>query len=44
LTVVPEARWLKDASNQALFAEYTVDHYTEHLPELRAVLEASGAP
>src|SRR5687768_14004985 len=38
LTVVPEARWLKDAGMHAFFVGDTIEHYEEHLPVLEAVL------
>ena len=38
LTVVPEARWLKDSRMSAFFLMDTIEHYEEHLPELEAVL------
>jgi hypothetical protein len=41
LTVVPEARWLKDARMSAFFLMDTIEHYEEHLPELEAVLAAA---
>jgi hypothetical protein len=42
LTVVPEARWLKDSAHlKSLFAN-TTEHYADHMPELRAVLAAAG--
>lgn len=40
LTVVPEARWLKNASFQRFFASETIDHYAEHEGDLRAILDA----
>jgi hypothetical protein len=40
LTVVPEARWIKHADHQNWFFDETTAHYEEHLPELRAILEA----
>jgi hypothetical protein len=43
LTVVPEARWLKNAATFRFLAEETLDHYAEHEGDLRAVLEAAGA-
>jgi hypothetical protein len=44
LTVVPEARWLKDARMHAFFVGDTIEHYEEHLPVLEAVLAgARGA-
>jgi hypothetical protein len=42
LTVVPEARWLKDARMSAFFLMDTIEHYEEHLPELEAVLTTAG--
>lgn len=42
LTVVPEARWLKDARMSAFFLMDTIEHYEEHLPELQAVLDEAG--
>lgn len=42
LTVVPEARWLKDARMGAFFLMDTIEHYEEHLPELEAVLAQAG--
>ncbi|MDQ3447994.1 MAG: ClbS/DfsB family four-helix bundle protein [Chloroflexota bacterium] len=41
LTMVPEARWLKAPAGQRLFTECTLEHYEDHLPELRAVLTAA---
>jgi hypothetical protein len=41
LTVVPESRWIKDADNQEWFFGETTEHYEEHLPELRAILDAA---
>ena len=43
LTVVPETRWLKDADYQRFFSEETTEHYEEHLTDLRAILESTGA-
>jgi Mycothiol maleylpyruvate isomerase N-terminal domain len=40
LTVVPEARWIKDADNQRFFIDETLDHYDEHRPDLDAILAA----
>lgn len=40
LTVVPESRWIKHADNQQYFVDETLEHYEEHLPELRAILSA----
>jgi len=44
LTVVPEARWVKNPRNLEFFLENTMDHYEEHRPELAAVLELASAP
>ena len=38
LTVVPEARWLKDSRMQALFLLDTIEHDEEHLAVLECVL------
>ena len=44
LTVVPESRWLKDATMHAFFVGDTIEHYEDHLPVLEAVLaQAAGA-
>ncbi len=42
LTVVPEARWLKDPGRLASLTENTLNHYGEHMADLRVVLEAAG--
>jgi hypothetical protein len=42
LTVVPEARWIKHSDHQNFFFSETLEHYEQHLPELRAILEAAG--
>ncbi len=42
LTVVPEARWIKDADEQRFFYEETTEHYEDHLADLKAILEAVG--
>jgi len=42
LTVVPEARWLKDGAVQAFFASETMDHYADHSADLAAILAAAG--
>ncbi len=42
LTVVPEARWIKHAAHQEYFFGETMEHYEEHLRELRAILAAAG--
>lgn len=41
LTVVPEARWVKDADVMAFLASETLDHYEEHRDDLAAVLAAA---
>jgi hypothetical protein len=42
LTVVPEARWVKNAEHLKTLHEETIGHYEEHAPELAAILtEAS---
>lgn len=40
LTVVPEARWLKNAELQRFFASETLDHYADHEADLAAILAA----
>jgi Mycothiol maleylpyruvate isomerase N-terminal domain len=40
LTVVPEARWIKDPDHQRFFVDETLDHYDEHRRDLEAVLAA----
>ena len=42
LTVVPEARWLKHPRHAEAFTDWLLDHEADHLPELRAVLDAAG--
>ncbi len=42
LTVVPEARWIKHGTHLTWFQDETIDHYREHLDDLRAVLDAAG--
>ena len=42
LTVVPEVRWIKNAQHQEYFFGETTEHYEEHLPQLRAILDAAG--
>jgi hypothetical protein len=41
LTVVPEARWLKNGDLQAFFAGETIDHYADHAPDLAVILAAA---
>jgi hypothetical protein len=40
LTVVPEARWIKDSDHQRFFIDETLDHYDEHRKDLDAILAA----
>ena len=40
LTVVPEVRWLKHATNMDFLAGETIDHYAEHEADLAAILAA----
>ena len=42
LTVVPEARWIKDADHQRFFVDETLDHYDEHRADLDAILAAAA--
>ena len=42
LTVVPEARWLKDAANLKTFYDETIDHYADHTADLQAILDAAA--
>ena len=42
LTVVPEARWLKDSDHLKSLLGNTTEHYADHEADLRAVLAASG--
>ena len=42
LTVVPESRWIKHTDHQNWFFSETLEHYEDHQPELRAILEAAG--
>ncbi len=41
LTVVPEIRWIKDAAHQEYFISETLEHYDDHMRELRAILDAA---
>lgn len=41
LTVVPEARWLKDADMLRYYLDETTEHYVGHAPDLEAVLDAA---
>lgn len=42
LTVVPEARWVKNADQQRFFSEETIEHYEDHQADLAAILDAAG--
>ena len=42
LTVVPEVRWIKNASNQEYFFGEMTEHYQDHLQELHAILAAAA--
>ena len=42
LTVVPEARWLKNADYEEFFLTETIDHYEAHADDLAAVLASAG--
>jgi len=44
LTVVPEARWIKNADHQRFFIDETLDHYDGHRKDLDAILAATRAP
>ncbi len=41
LTVVPESRWVKDATYGAFFLSETIDHYADHEADLAAILAAA---
>jgi hypothetical protein len=43
LTVVPEARWIKNPPHMEHFDGQTIDHYREHVDDLHAVLAAAGS-
>lgn len=42
LTVVPESRFIKHADQETFFVEETIEHYDDHLSDLRSILEAAG--
>jgi hypothetical protein len=42
LTVVPETRWVKHRVFGPHFEEELLDHYADHVDDLRAILEAVG--
>ena len=41
LTVVPEARWVKNATFRDFFLSETLDHYADHEADLAAILDAT---
>lgn len=42
LTVVPETRWVKNATFREFFLSETLDHYGDHAADLSAILAAAG--
>ena len=42
LTVVPESRWVKHATNLQTFLDETIEHYADHVSDLDAILEAAA--
>jgi hypothetical protein len=42
LTVVPEARWIKNAEYEDFFLTESIDHYEAHADDLAAVLASAG--
>ena len=38
LTMVPEARWVRDGDMMEFFFEETIEHYEDHQDELAAIL------
>jgi hypothetical protein len=42
LTVVPEARWVKHPTHLQSFIDETIDHYEDHMADLKAILDAVG--
>ncbi len=42
LTVVPEARWIKNPDHMRYIVDETLDHYDEHRSDLAAILAAAG--
>jgi hypothetical protein len=42
LTVVPEARWLKDSDHLKSLLGNTTEHYADHEADLKAILAAAG--
>jgi hypothetical protein len=43
LTVVPETRWIKNATYERFFCEDLLDHYEDHAADLAAILAAIRA-
>jgi hypothetical protein len=43
LTVVPETRWVKNTDMQTFFIEETIEHYTDHEQDLRAILASAAS-
>jgi len=41
LTVVPETRWVKNATYREFFISETIDHYADHDADLVAILQAA---
>jgi hypothetical protein len=41
LTVVPETRWVKNATYREFFLSETIDHYSDHEDDLAAILAAT---
>jgi mycothiol maleylpyruvate isomerase-like protein len=42
LTVVPETRWVKHPTHLESFINETIEHYDDHLGDLRAILAAAA--
>jgi hypothetical protein len=42
LTVVPETRWVKHPAHMEFLDGQTIDHYSEHLGDLAAILDAAA--
>jgi len=42
LTVVPETRWVKHPVFGPFFEEELLDHYADHVVDLKGILEAAG--
>ena len=42
LTVVPESRWVKNATYREFFLGETLDHYADHEADLAAILAVAG--